>query len=124
MTTRRKCGLAAAIGVVLLLVLSGCAEKIPLPVQFEGTYVADDVRYSGRYIRLTTSKVTIGVSERQERSHSIRAVYTQMEQGDRFYEVVYQTGYGTDSLRFSGEGDGEIFLKHPAGVRWVRGEQQ
>jgi hypothetical protein len=113
-----------ALGISVLLSLSGCKERVPLPAQFEGTYVTSDDKYAGRYVSLTPSEVTIGVGDDREERHAIRAVYTKTEAGELVYEVVYRTDYGTDSLRFAEGRDGEISLNHPAEVRWVRGERR
>ena len=88
MTRRREHVLSVALGMSLLLTASRCAESVPLPERFEGTYVTRDARYAGRYFRLTPSEVTLGVEDEQEEGHAIQAVYTKMKDGERVYEAT------------------------------------
>jgi hypothetical protein len=128
-SSRRAAGTKAlAVVALTLALLTGCTRQATepqmLPAQVLGEWRTNEPRYEGRFLKLDSDQVTIGLGgEAPDQREHIQTVSLTPPDSPTDYVIGLRTSDGAEdsiALQFSPRNGGELRLKSQPKILWRR----
>lgn len=119
---------ALTVASLTLALLTGCTRQATepqvLPAQVLGEWRTNETRYEGRFLKLDSDQVTIGLGrEAPDQREHIQRVSSTPPDSPTDYVIGLRTSDGREdsiALQFSPKNGGELRLKNQPKILWRR----